>query len=37
LAQENTINHSLKYAIILNLNEIKGWESGRYVETVIKK
>jgi hypothetical protein len=36
LVKENTIKHSLEYARKLGLNSIKGYESGVYVELVIK-
>jgi hypothetical protein len=36
LAKKNTIKHSLEYARKLGLNSIKGYESGVYVELVIK-
>jgi len=35
LAKDNTISHSFKYARILGVKEIKGYESGCYVELVI--
>jgi DNA-binding XRE family transcriptional regulator len=36
LAKKNTIKHSLDYARKLGLNSVKGYESGVYVELVIK-
>jgi DNA-binding XRE family transcriptional regulator len=36
LAKKNTIKHSLEYARKLGLNSVKGYESGVYVELVIK-
>jgi DNA-binding XRE family transcriptional regulator len=36
LAKKNTIKHSFEYAKILGLSEIKGFESGIYVELVLK-
>jgi len=36
LSKDNTIKHSFEYARKLGLTEIKGYESGVYVEIVIK-
>ena len=36
LAKKNTIKHSFEYARKLGLNSIKGYESGVYVELLIK-
>ena len=36
LSKDNTIKHSFEYARKLGLSEIKGYESGVYVEIVIK-
>ena len=36
LAKKSTIAHTIKYAHKLGLNSVKGYESGVYVELVIR-